>query len=102
MGDQTVNWNPLAEQAADIRNYANQDITNQLQKIKSLRAKCTWEGAAGEESLQGFDSFMNEMEKLPTALDKFGNFLDKVAGTYAETSNAVRNTFNNQVYNQKM
>ena len=98
VGDQEVAWTPLQAQALDIRKYATNEIQGQLDKIQSLRNKCTWEGADGEESLQGFDNFMKEMSKLPTALTKYADFLDRVAGTYAETSSAVRSTFSNDIY----
>ena len=93
-----VKWNELDSIGQDLINYAENDIKGQIEKIQELRKQVNWEGADAESSLKGFDEFMGEMQKLTAGLSKYGTFLTKAAVSYKDTSNKIKNTFENDVY----
>ena len=101
MNDTLVKWGPLQDSGDRLINYADNDIRGQLNKIKSLRSRVTWEGADGEASLQGFDNFLDEMQKLADAIRKYGQFLGATAQEYQHTSGTIQNTFENQIYQRR-
>ena len=93
-----VKWNELESTGQDLMTYSENDIKNQIEKIQALRKQVNWEGADAEASLKGFDEFMDEMQKLSQGLSKYGMFLTKAANSYRETSNNIKNTFENDIY----
>jgi uncharacterized protein YukE len=93
-----VKWDELYSAGQDLANYSENDIKNQIEKIQELRKQVNWEGADAESSLKGFDEFMTEMQKLSQGLAKYGKFLQAAAGQYKDTSNKIKDKFENEVY----
>ncbi len=93
-----VEWNKLDDVGNDLVNYAENDIKSQIERIQDLRKQVNWEGADAESSLQGFDEFMVEMQKVTQGVSQYGKFLKGVAGSYKNTSNNIKNKFENEVY----
>ena len=93
-----VKWDELEATGQDLVKYATTDIKNQIEKIQELRKQVTWEGADAESSLKGFDEFMVEMQKLSQGLSKYGGFLCAAANQYKDTSNNIKNKFENEIY----
>lgn len=90
---QYVDWNKLSELGIDLTSYAENDITNQINKILDLKNQVNWEGADAESSMQGFETFMTEMQKLALAIKQYGLFLSGVSEKYKGTSDKIRNEF---------
>ena len=101
-GDSTyVEWNKLSDKGNELVAYSEKDIKNQIEKIQELRKQVTWEGADAEASLQGFDEFMGEMQKLSVGLSRYGKFLNGAAESYKDTSNKIKNKFENDIYKRE-
>lgn len=96
---QYVEWNKVDELGTELITYSENDLTDQINRILELKNQVTWEGADADSSMQGFTTFMNEMQKLALATKQYGLFLRGVAEKYKGTSETIKNTFENEVYN---
>lgn len=88
---QYVDWNKLDELGVELTGYAENDITNQINKILELKNQVNWEGADADASMKGFADFMDEMQKLALGVKQYGQFSRGVAEKYKGTSNRIRN-----------
>ena len=96
-----VEWNQLNDVGEDLVNYAEKDIADQIAKTRELRNQITWEGEDADEVLKGYDEFMEEMEKVTEGVKNYGKFLSSVSESYKNTSNNIRDTFKNEVFQKK-
>ena len=100
-GDQMARSSAMYDLGEKLSSYENKDIREQIQKMRELRKKVTWEGSDADVSLQGYDEFVNEMEKLAQGVDRYGEFLKHASDEYKQTRTAIKNEFND-IYHKEV
>ena len=82
--------NELCEFSNNMDSLVNNDITEKITNMKTIAEKTEWIGPGRDSFVDYYSEIMTEINRIPTVLNSYLDYLTNVSNDYDDTLNSVQ------------